>query len=109
MPGAAAAQRPDDMPVQRINIVHGQQEEVDERGMDSTTTPTAGLFLKLALASWDRSPRVQGPRSELLLAHRDDGAEVLLINSTMLSEELRASIQWVPSDTMCRALPAINA
>ncbi len=96
---AAASKRPDDMPVQSINIVHGQQEEVDDRGMDSSASTPVGLFLPLALASWGRSTRVIGPRSELLLAHQDDGAAVSLINATMVSEELRLSLHWVLSDT----------
>jgi hypothetical protein len=36
---AAASKSPDDMPVQRISIVHTQQEEVDNLGMDSPATP----------------------------------------------------------------------
>jgi hypothetical protein len=87
------------MPVQRINIVHEQTiEEVDERGMDSPHATPAGLFLQVALATWDRSSKAQGRRSDLLLAHRDDGAAVSLINSNMLSEVLSMSIHWVEAD-----------
>jgi hypothetical protein len=100
------------MPVQRINIVHEQTiEEVDERGMDSPHATPAGLFLQVALATWDRSSKAQGRRSDLLLAHRDDGAAVSLINSNMLSEVLSMSIHWVEADVqgiasnqMCRMI-----
>ncbi len=95
------------MPVQRINIVHEQpREDVDERGMDSPATTPSGLFLQVALATWDKTTREQGRRSELLIAHRDYGAAVLLINSTMLREELSKSIHWVDADT--KLLPVTN-
>ncbi len=95
---AAASKRPDNMPIHRVNIVHTQHEEVDECKVDAAAPSPPGLFLQLALAAWDKTTRIVGPRSELLLAHRDDGSAVSLINPTMLSDEPRLSLHWVKAD-----------
>jgi hypothetical protein len=69
-----------------------QTNEVDERGMDAPASTPVGPFLQLALATYNRKTKVRGPRSELMVAHRDDGAAVFLINPDMMTAEQRMSL-----------------
>ncbi len=80
------------MPVERINIVLEQSNDVDERGMDGPSASPAGVFLQIALASWNRKTRERGLSSALMFAHRDDGAAVWLANPDMMTTEQRQAL-----------------
>ena len=87
------------MPVERLNIVSTENEDVDERGMaGGPVAVPAGLFLQAALATWNPDTRDRGPRSALIFAHRDDGAAVSLINPDMMTPEQRLALPWETSD-----------
>ena len=94
------------MPVERVNIILQRDCDVDERGMDGPAPTSAGLFLQAALATWDPEKRQRGKRTDLIYAHRDDGAGVSLANPDMMTEAQRKSIPWMPSDR--RILSATN-
>ncbi len=95
---ATRTQRPADMPVERVNIILQRDCDVDERGMDGPAPPSAGLFLHVALATWNPETAQRGKRTHLIYAHRDDGAAVSLANPYLMTEEERKLIPWIPSD-----------
>ncbi len=75
------------MRVERINYVSEQDEVVDERGTHGVGVTPPGLYLDLALSSYDKKTKVRGRRTNLIRAHRDDGAAVSLINPDLIEEE----------------------
>ena len=86
------------MRVERINYVSEQDEVVDERGTDGVGVTPPALYLDLALASYDKKTKARGRRTNLIRAHRDDGAAVSLINPDLLDEADSSLILWVRSD-----------
>ena len=71
---------------------------VDERGTDGVGVTPPGLYLDVALASYDKKTKARGRRTELIRAHRDDGAAVSLINPDLPDEADSLLILWLRSE-----------